>query len=198
MVQPRKPAVRLVKAPVPDYVLRVELKYIKPAIWRRIVVPGSIRLGKLHVVLQLAMGWEGGHLHEFVFGETNYGEPDDFGFQSDPPMLNEARVTLSKALGGLKSFTYIYDYGDNWQHRIKVEKALVPDPDMRRPMCLDGQNACPPEDVGGVPGYADFLGAITDPTHEEHDHFLEWCGGSFDPAAFDLVLANQRLSEVKF
>ncbi|KVV10226.1 plasmid pRiA4b ORF-3 family protein [Burkholderia ubonensis] len=198
MVQPRKPAVRLVKAPVPDYVLRVELKYIKPAIWRRIIVPGSIRLGKLHVVLQLAMGWEGGHLHEFVFGETNYGEPDDFGFQSDPPMLNEARVTLAKALGGLKSFTYVYDYGDNWQHRIKVEKALVPDPDMRRPLCLDGQNACPPEDVGGVPGYADFLEAITDPTHEEHDHFLEWCGGSFDSAAFDLVLANQRLSEVKF
>jgi hypothetical protein len=150
------------------------------------------------VVLQLAMDWEGGHLHEFVFGETNYGEPNDFGFQSDPPMLNEARVTLAKALGGLKSFTYIYDYGDNWQHRIKVEKALVPDPDMRRPLCLDGQNACPPEDVGGVPGYAGFLEAIADPTHEEHDHFLEWCGGSFDPAAFDLVLANQRLSEVKF
>ncbi|WP_425111168.1 plasmid pRiA4b ORF-3 family protein [Burkholderia anthina] len=67
-----------------------------------------------------------------------------------------------------------------------------------RPLCLDGQNACPPEDVGGVPGYADFLDAITDPTHEEHDHFLEWCGGSFDPAAVDLVLANQLLSEVKF
>lgn len=96
MDQPRKPAVRRVKASVPDYVLRVELQYIKPAIWRRIIVPGSIRLGKLHVVLQLAMGWEGGHLHEFVFGENNYGEPDDFGFQSDPPMLNEARVTLAR------------------------------------------------------------------------------------------------------
>ncbi|WP_232436218.1 plasmid pRiA4b ORF-3 family protein [Burkholderia ubonensis] len=86
-------------------------------IWRRIIVPGSIRLGKLHVVLLLAMGWEGGHLHEFVFGETNYGEPDDSGFPSDPPMLNEARVTLAKALGALKSFTYIYDYGDNWRKR---------------------------------------------------------------------------------
>ena len=98
----------------------------------------------------------------------------------------------------MKSFTYIYDYGDNWQHRIKVEKALVPDPDMHRPLCLDGQYACPPEDVGGVPGYADFLEAITDPTHVEHEHFLEWSGGSFDLAAFDLLLANQRLSEVKF
>ena len=116
-------------------------------------------------------------------------------------MLNEARATPAKALGGLKSFTYINDYGDNWQHRIKVEKVLVPDPDMRRPLCLDEKNACPPEDVGGVPKYADFLEAIADPTHEEHeehDHFLEWCSGSFDPAAVDLVLANQRLSEVKF
>ncbi|MEI7298270.1 plasmid pRiA4b ORF-3 family protein [Paraburkholderia tropica] len=163
----------------------------------RIIVPGSIRLGKLHVVL-LAMGWDGGHPHEFVFGETNYGEPDDFGFQSDPSMLNEARVTLPKALRGSRSFTYNYDYGDNWQNRVKVEKALVPDPDMRRPLCVDGQNARPPEDVGGVPGYADFLEAIGDSAHEEHDHFLEWCGGNFEAAAFDLVLTNQRLSVIKF
>jgi hypothetical protein len=95
-------------------------------------VPSSIQLGKRRVVLQLAIGWEGGHLHEF-FGETNYGEPNDSGFQSDPPMLNEARGTLAKALGGLKSFTDIYDYGGNWQHRIKVEKALVSDPVMRWP-----------------------------------------------------------------
>jgi len=69
--------------------------------------PGSIRLGQLHVVLQLAMGWEGAHLHEFAVGETNHGDPDDFGLQSDPPMLNEARVTLAKTMGGLKSFTCI-------------------------------------------------------------------------------------------
>ncbi|WP_240057168.1 plasmid pRiA4b ORF-3 family protein [Paraburkholderia azotifigens] len=115
-------------------------------------------------------------------------------------MLKEARGTLAKALGGLKSFTYnIYDCGDNWRHRIKVEKALVPDPDMRRPLSLYGQQkARPPEDVGEVPGYADFLEAIADPRYKEHDHFLERSGCSFDPAAFDLVLANQQLSEVKF
>ncbi|PYE26367.1 pRiA4b ORF-3-like protein [Paraburkholderia silvatlantica] len=105
---------------------------------------------------------------------------------------------MAKALGALRSFTYIYDYGDDWRHRIKVEKALAPDPHMCWPLCLDGQNACPPEDVGGVPGYADFLQATSDPGHEEHDHFLTWCGGGFDPTAFDIVLANQRLSEVKF
>ncbi|MEX3954222.1 plasmid pRiA4b ORF-3 family protein [Paraburkholderia sp. EG287A] len=92
---------------------------------------------------------------------------------------------MAKALGGLKSFTYIYDYGDNWEHWIKVEKALVRDPDMRRPLCLDGQNVCPPEDVGGVPEYADFLEAIGDQARDEQDHFPEWCGSSFGAAAFE-------------
>ncbi|MEM5426173.1 IS1096 element passenger TnpR family protein [Paraburkholderia ferrariae] len=81
-----------------------------------------------------------GHLHEFVFGDTNYGVPDP-DFPSDPPMLNEARVNLGRALGALKSFTYIYDYGDNWQHRVKLEKVLAPDPQLRAPICLDGRNA---------------------------------------------------------
>jgi hypothetical protein len=197
MALARKSALRSITSPAPDYVLRIELQHIKPAIWRRIVVPGSIRLRKLHVVLLLAMGWEGGHAHEFVFCDTHYGEPD-LDYPSDPPMLDEARVTLVKALGELKSFTYIYDYGDNWQHCIKVEKALPANAQLRSPLCLDGRNACPPEDVGGVPGYIDFLDAIVNPSHEEHDHFLKWCGGSFDPDAFDLDLANQRLFEVKF
>jgi hypothetical protein len=145
----------------------------------------------------LAMGWDGGHMHEFVFGDINYGVPDP-DFPSDPPMLNEARASLGKALGALKSFTYIYDYGDNWQHRVKVEKVLPPDPELRSPICLDGRNACPPEDVGGVPGYIEFLDAIIDPAHEEHQRLLDWCGGSFDPAAFDLQDLNERLFEIKF
>jgi len=177
-------------------VLRVELRDIKPAIWRRIVMPGKIRLGKLHVVLLLAMGWDGGHIHEFIFGDTHYGIPEDAGFADDPPISNEARVTFAKALGGLRTFTYVYDYGDNWQHRIKVEKALTPDPKLRHPLCIDGENACPPEDVGGAPGYADFVDAISDSSHEEHQHLKDWYGGSFDPKAFDLVLVNQGLCEV--
>ncbi|MGF6812820.1 hypothetical protein OKW30_008037 [Paraburkholderia sp. Clong3] len=148
-------------------------------------------------MLLWAMGWDGGHLHEFVFGDINYGVPDP-DFPSDPPKLNEARVNLGRALGALKSFTYIYDYGDNWQHRVKVEKVLPPDPELRSPICLDGRNACPPEDVGGVPGYIEFLDAIIDPAHEEHQRLLDWCGGSFDPAAFDLKDVNQRLFEIKF
>ncbi|CAN7737717.1 plasmid pRiA4b ORF-3 family protein [Paraburkholderia hospita] len=196
MASTRKPALRAVNSPVPVYQLHIELKYLKPAVWRRVLVPASIKLPKLHVVLLWAMGWDGGHLHEFVFGDTNYGVPDA-DFPSDPPMLNEARVSLAKALGALKSFTYIYDFGDNWQHRVKVEKVLSADPELRLPICLDGRNACPPEDVGGVPGYIEFLDAIIDPAHEEHQLLLDWCGGSFDPAAFDLQDVNERLFEIK-
>ncbi|CAN7341362.1 plasmid pRiA4b ORF-3 family protein [Trinickia sp. LjRoot230] len=197
MASTRKPAVRAVNSPAPVYQLHIELKYLKPAVWRRVLVPASIRLPKLHVVLLLAMGWEGGHLHEFMFGDTNYGVPD-LDFPSDPPMLNEARVTLDRALGTRKSFTYLYDYGDNWQHRVKIEKVLPTDPELRSPICLDGRNACPPEDVGGGPGYIEFLDAIIDPAHEEHQQLLDWCGGGFDPAAFDLHTANERLFEIKF
>lgn len=196
MASTRKPALRAVNSPVPVYQLHIELKYLKPAVWRRVLVPASIKLPKLHVVLLWAMGWDGGHLHEFVFGDTNYGVPDA-DFPSDPPMLNEARVSTAKALGALKSFTYIYDFGDNWQHRVKVEKVLSADPELRLPICLDGRNACPPEDVGGVPGYIEFLDAIIDPAHEEHQLLLDWCGGSFDPAAFDLQDVNERLFEIK-
>ena len=196
MAQARKTALRVVKAPAPVYQLRVELQHIKPAIWRQILVPGSIKLSKLHVVLLLAMGWDGDHAHEFIIGDTNYGDPSP-DWPSDPPMLNETKVTLTKALGGLKSFTYLYDYSDNWQHKVKIEKVLNIDLGLTSPLCLAGRNACPPEDVGGAPGYSEFLEAINDPTHEEHQQMIDWCGGSFDSDAFDLDAASQRLFEIK-
>ena len=196
MAPARKPTLRTVNSPAPIYQLRVELLHLKPVIWRQILVPGSIKLSKLHVVLQYAMGWEGGHLHEFMIGHTNYGVPSP-DFPDDPPMLADAKFTLAAALGALKSFTYLYDYGDNWQHRVKVEKILPPDHELRLPRCLGGGNACPPEDVGGGPGYIDFLEAISDPSHEDHQHMLDWCGGSFDPDAFELDAVNQQLSKIK-
>ena len=103
MASTRKPALRAINSQVPVYQLHIELKYLKPAVWRRVLIPASIKLPKLHVVLLLAMGWDGGHMHEFVFGDDNSGIPDpDPDFPGDPPMLNEARVSLSKALGALK------------------------------------------------------------------------------------------------
>jgi hypothetical protein len=93
-------------------------------------------------------------------------------------------------------FEYEYDFGDSWEHEIKVEKALVLEKRLRRPVCLDGRRACPPEDVGGTYGYKTFMEALRDPVNEEHDSYLEWAGGEFDPAAFDLKEANERIKHL--
>jgi len=196
MVTTRKAPLRVVRAPAQIYQLRIELQYLKPAIWRRVLVPGSIKLSKFHVVILWSMGWQGGHMHEFVIGQTNYGEPDPE-FPQVPPVVREDRVTLQQALGGLKTIRYIYDFGDDWEHKIKLEKTLPFDPEMKHPQCIAGQYACPPEDVGGVDGYIDFLDAIRNPAHEEHASMLAWIGGGFDPLTFNLDETNERLSEIK-
>jgi Plasmid pRiA4b ORF-3-like protein len=196
MAGARKAPLRAVKAAAPIYQLRIELLGVRPTIWRRILVPGSVKLHQLHAVLLWSIGWAGGHLHEFVIGHDHYGEPDP-GFDTPPLVQREDRVTLAVALGARKSFVYLYDFGDGWEHRVTVEKVLPPDPELKLPHCLDGANACPPEDVGGPPGYADFLEAIHDPAHEEHESMLEWCGGSFDPTAFRPDDINAALRQFK-
>ncbi len=196
MAVTRKAPLRAVKAASPIYQLRIELLYVEPKIWRRILVPGSIKLHKLHVVLLWMMGWAGGHLHEFVIGHDHYGEPDP-DFDTPPQVQREDRFTLAAALGSRKAFIYLYDFGDGWEHRVTIEKILSPDPALKLPQCLEGANACPPEDVGGPPGYADFLEAIGDATHEEHNEMLQWCGGAFDPTAFRLDDINASLRQFK-
>lgn len=175
--------------------LHIELKWIEPAIWRRVAVPENITLGKLHTVIQFVMGWEGGHLHEFEIAGENYGIPDPDGW--GPPVNPEARKTLIKALSGKKSFRYLYDFGDSWDHLIKVEKVLPAIACPQVPYCVDGANACPPEDVDGEPGYAEFLEAMADPNHPEHESMLEWHGSTFDPTVFEWERVNQWLKEIK-
>src|SRR6266568_4653569 len=138
----RKPALRAVPTAAGVYQLRIELRYLKPAIWRRVLVPGSIKLSQLHVVLLWSMGWLGGHLHAFMIGDTEYGMPDA-DYPQSPPVRREDRTTLARALGALKTFTYLYAFGDGWEHRVKVEKILPADAALTSPICLAGANACP-------------------------------------------------------
>jgi hypothetical protein len=112
-------------------------------------------------------------------------------------MHPEARKTLVKALCGKKTFDYLYDFGDSWDHRIKVEKRLPAITAPQLPYCIEGANACPPEDVGGAPGYADFLEVMADPKHPEHDDMVAWHGEVFEPAAFDCARVNQWLESIK-
>jgi len=165
----RKTPFNAVKADAPLYQSRIELRDLEPAIWRQILLPASVKLPKLHVALLWTIGWAGGHLHEFVIGRRHFGEPNP-DFDSGPPVQSEDRFTLTAALGVSKSFTYLYDFGDGWQHHVVVEKILSSDLALKLPVCLGGANACRKEDVGTPPGYVDFLQAINDPAHEEHDN----------------------------
>ena len=174
--------------------LHVSLAEIEPPIWRRLVVPAEWTLDKLHLVLQAAFSWTDSHLHEFRIGGLRYGDPalldDGFG---GPPVFDYAEVRLQDFVGRDAGFTYAYDFGDGWQHLIRIEDWLALDPAPRHALCLEGGQARPSEAVGGPRGYADFLGIIRDPAHEDHRSTLRWAGGHFDPEWFDLDLINKDL-----
>ncbi|MSP12187.1 MAG: plasmid pRiA4b ORF-3 family protein [Chloroflexi bacterium] len=173
------------------YQLKVTLKGSKPPIWRRIQVRGSTTLAKCHMILQIVMGWTDSHLHQFDVGGVYYGTPDsDWG----EDIKNERRVKLEQIVSAVKDrFVYEYDFGDSWEHQIVVEKILAPEPGVHYPICLTGKRACPPEDVGGIWSYPEFLEAIRNPEHPEHEEMLEWIGDGFDPQAFDPEAVNRVL-----
>lgn len=192
----RKSAMRarpsVVDAPVgPTYQLKVTLQDTKPPIWRRIQVPGLIRLSDLHAVLQTAMGWTNSHLHEFEIAGRHYGEID---LDAPETLLEAADHTLAELVNEGDRFHYLYDFGDSWTHVLTVEKILPNLDGSTAAVCLAGRRSCPPEDVGGTSGYKHFLEAYTDPTHEQHQHFRNWIGDDFNPTTFNLPETNAELA----
>ncbi|MFL7809361.1 MAG: plasmid pRiA4b ORF-3 family protein [Anaerolineae bacterium] len=178
----------------PIYRIKITLEGSKPPIWRRLLVRSDVTLADLHRIIQTAFGWEDYHLHQFVVGDTHYGEPHpDYLDYMD--MRDEREVTLGQvAPGEGHRFVYEYDFGDDWRHQVLIEKVRPAEPDQAYPVCIAGRRAGPPEDVGGIWGYGYFLEAIQDPEHEEHTDYLEWIGGEFDPEAFHLEEVNQALA----
>jgi hypothetical protein len=173
--------------------IKVTLKGIKPPVWRRLLVLSSLKLSDFHRVLQCAMGWCDLHLHQFTVGRQLYGIPE-----TDWPddTLNERRFTVGNLLTAEEeTLLYEYDFGDGWEHKIVLEKIMPFDKGIDLPQCLKGKRACPPEDVGGPRGYQDFLDAINDSEHPEHEGLLEWVGGEFDPEYFDAVVTTQTLHD---
>ena len=177
------------------YQIKVTLLGTDPPIWRRLLLAADLTLARLHDVLQSAMGWEDGHLHEFRVGRQSYGPPDpnEGGFGIDD-RIDERRVRLHQVLGriGAKA-VYTYDFGDGWEHGIVLEKRLPVNPDLAYPACTGGQRACPPEDCGGIPGFYELLDAIQDPKHERHEELLDWVGEEYDPEAFSVESVNRLL-----
>ncbi len=178
------------------YVLKVTLKGIRPPIWRRVQVPGSYSLAELHEVLQAAMGWHSCHLHCFTIESVAYGDPEQHS-EADYMCCDEAEHTLEDVLPEEKSkFSYTYDFGDDWEHTITIEKTVptadVAPKDRDRAVCLKGKRACPPEDCGGVWGYRQLMDALADPTHPDHGDSLGQLD-DFDAEAFDVEIANRHL-----
>lgn len=178
------------------YQIKVTLDDTHPPIWRRILVPAHTTLLKLHDILQIVMGWEDYHLHMFTIEGSIFGDPadDEYG---DLGIVDEARFKLNQVIHREgQRFSYEYDFGDSWDHTLLVEKILPPQEGVRYPTCLKGKRACPPEDVGGVWGYENFLEAIRNPDHDEHEEYLAWIGGEFDSGAFDLEEVNTQLRKM--
>jgi len=178
------------------YTLRIELQGIEPLIWRRLQVRSDTPLAHLHRVFQVLMGWTNSHLHNFHIGENDYGIPD----REFPELrfVSERGRTLEALLGDrIREFGYDYDFGDGWEHRVVVESIGEGKPQWPYPLCLAGERACPPEDIGGTGGYKNFLEAIADAKHEEHESSLLWAGGAFDPEGFDINSVNRELRRLR-
>lgn len=169
------------------YQLRIALCEVSPPVWRRVLVPGGYTLDRLHKVIQYAMGWHDLHLHSFEIGGEAYGEPDPAG---ELAIRDELDARLDAVAGKGDTFRYTYDFGDWWEHEITVEDVLTADPEERYPVCVAGQRACPPEDVGGPRAYEELVAAVADPEHPDHGALAGWLGREVDPEEFDPVRAT--------
>ena len=173
--------------------MRIALEEVRPVVWRRLLVPGGARLNRLHEMFQAAMGWTDSHLHQFRIGDALYGAQfDDYPDEE----LDEKSVTVIGAVGEVRRFFYDYDFGDGWEHEVVVEDVTCWPLGLKHAVCVAGERACPPEDVGGPGGYDDFLRVLDDATHEEFEHLNAWSGGNFDPEEFSLVARNIALQRV--
>ena len=182
----------------PIYQIKITLLRSEPPIWRSILVRSDIKLSRLHKIFQATMGWHDYHMHQFVTDHERYGWPDPEYFDPEASTLNEKHYTLAHIASAEESrFIYEYDFGDCWQHEVVIEKILPADDLFKRPFCVGGANACPPEDCGGMTGYSDFLRILANPDDEEHEEMKEWLGVEFDSTLFDLRHVNALLRQLK-
>jgi hypothetical protein len=190
------------KGNAPACHLKVVLLGTTRPIWRRLQVPGDASLDWLHAVIQVAMGWTNSHLHQFKLGADCYSDTRHHfaEFEGDPEILDERKFTLQQlAPRAQDALGYEYDFGDSWEHEITVTKILPPDAAAATTaLCLDGARACPPEDCGGIWGYANLLKTLKNPKHPEHQNMKEWLGRPFDAEVFDVAKINLWLRKLKW
>ena len=165
--------------------LRITLQDIEPVVWRRIDVPLSSTLLALHDLIQFAFGWTDSHLFEFEIGGRRYGQPE-YDVDGDEKLYKAASIRLKTVRDrGIERFLYVYDFGDDWRHDIEIEAVRDGEPEVDYPAFVEGERRGPPEDVGGVIGFMEFLEAMLNPLHEEHESVVRWYGKRFEPDDID-------------
>ncbi len=186
--------------PVPSYLLHISITFSEPLIWRRIQVPGHYTLAQLHDVIQKAMGWSDSHVHQFLVGKIFY----EATMKSDIPVreskrFDEHKYKLHSLEEGMQfMFTYLYDAGEGWEHEIHLEEVVPPGPELKYPILLSGEGACPPEEVGDIHEYQQLITAFEQPDNKRHTALQEMSGRpDFDPAVFDIEVAKKAVSAVR-
>jgi hypothetical protein len=174
--------------------LKITLDDVKPVVLRRVEVPFDIRLDRLHLTIQAAMGWTNSHLYEIRGGGVGWSTPDpDAGWGGD--FMDARKARLGDILG-TKTLKYLYDFGDGWEHTIKIERLIDPEPGMLYPRLIEAKGHCPPEDVGGPWGYGELLEALADPSHERHGEFKEWLADDFNPHVVDIDWLSKDVADL--
>jgi Plasmid pRiA4b ORF-3-like protein len=180
------------------YRIKIGILETNPIVWRRFLIPSKITLHHLHLVLQEVMGWKNYHLYRFEIGKNQYGEPNPDNDIYGLPFINTRQTKLNAVIENKGSlFLYEYDFGDGWEHQLVVEDILEFEPDTQYPVCIGGENACPPEDCGGPHGYAQMLEIIRNPAQEEYRSTKTWLGRRFNPSKFGLTSTNLRLRSMR-
>ena len=179
-----------------DALLRVRIELadvFDPQVWRRVLIPSAYPLDRVHTVIQAAMGWENSHLHVFRLGDESYAaaDPDD-----EMGYLDETKYRFGDLVSEADRIDYEYDFGDGWEHALVVEACEAAQDGGVYPACVAGEGACPPEDCGGSPGFAEFKAALTGPPGTERDALLQWAGGDYDPRRFNLSAVNGAVSAI--
>jgi hypothetical protein len=167
---------------------KVSLVGTKPLVWRSFLAHEIIHLDELHMLIQVGVGWEAKHLYQFHINGVTYSAGEDLGENVQPA----EGVLLSDVLGSKKKFTYTYDFGDDWEHDVEIVRALEHDSRVRYPICTGGENACPPEDCGGIHGFEELKKKIAGKDSEEKAEMLGWLGGYYNPITFDPNFVNRH------
>jgi Plasmid pRiA4b ORF-3-like protein. len=191
------------KTNLPILQIKINLLETAPLVWRRVMVREDMNLGVLHAIIQIAMGWTNSHLHHFLIDGKRYVDPaldQDRDFSEGEESIDENAWTLLDLLRpDITQFEYEYDFGDSWRHLIIVERIENDSAGFQDfALCLAGERACPPEDCGGVGGFANILEIIKNPEHEEYKSMIEWLGKKYNPASFDVGKTNRYLKKLKW